>query len=63
MGSPYAHPMLPNFPEEDGLWSIRFSNEAYQRHLGFVAAELLEPGMRLAAVRAAAGRRPPATPT
>ena len=34
MGSPYAHPMLPNFPEEDGLWSIRFSNAAYQRHLG-----------------------------
>jgi len=33
MGSPYAHPMLPNFPQEDGLWSIRFSNEAYQRHL------------------------------
>ena len=27
MGSPYAHPMLPNFPEEDGRWTIRFSNE------------------------------------
>ena len=35
MGSPYAHPMLPNFPKEDGMWSIRFSNEAYQRLLGF----------------------------
>jgi len=34
MGSPYAHPMLPNFPEEDGLWSIRFSNEAYEKYLG-----------------------------
>jgi len=34
MGSPYAHPMLPNFPKEDGVWSIRFSNEAYQKYLG-----------------------------
>ncbi|MGW8256385.1 MAG: hypothetical protein ACWGMZ_02755, partial [Thermoguttaceae bacterium] len=34
MGSPYAHPMLPNFPKEDGLWSIRFSLDAYQRLLG-----------------------------
>ena len=34
MGSPYAHPMLPNFPQEDGAWSIRFSNEAYVKHLG-----------------------------
>lgn len=22
MGSPCAHPMLPNFPEADGIWSI-----------------------------------------
>jgi alpha-amylase/alpha-mannosidase (GH57 family) len=35
MGSPYAHPMLPNFPKEDGMWSIRFSNETYERLLGF----------------------------
>ena len=35
MGSPYAHPMLPNFPEEDGLWTIEFSNDVYQRLLGF----------------------------
>ena len=35
MGSPYAHPMLPNFPRADGLWSIRFSNEVYERLLGF----------------------------
>lgn len=34
MGSPYAHPMLPNFPEEDGLWSLKFSNAAYEKHLG-----------------------------
>src|SRR3990172_5465846 len=31
MGSPYAHPMLPNFQKEDGLWCIRFANEAYQK--------------------------------
>ncbi len=35
MGSPYAHPMLPNFPQEDGFWSIQFSNEVYERLLGF----------------------------
>ena len=35
MGSPYAHPMLPNFPQADGLWSIRFSNDVYERMLGF----------------------------
>jgi hypothetical protein len=35
MGSPYAHPMLPNLPQADGLWSIRFSNEVYERLLGF----------------------------
>ncbi len=34
MGSPYAHPMLPNFPKEDGIWSIQFSNEIYQKRLG-----------------------------
>jgi hypothetical protein len=33
MGSPYAHPMLPNFPREDGLWSLRFSNEVYSKLL------------------------------
>jgi alpha-amylase/alpha-mannosidase (GH57 family) len=35
MGSPYAHPMLPNFPKEDGIWSIRFSNQTYESLLGF----------------------------
>jgi alpha-amylase/alpha-mannosidase (GH57 family) len=35
MGSPYAHPMLPNFPKQDGIWSIRFSNQTYESLLGF----------------------------
>jgi predicted glycosyl hydrolase (DUF1957 family) len=35
MGSPYAHPMLANFPEDDGYWALEFSQEAYQRVLGF----------------------------
>ena len=43
MGSPYAHPMLPNFPREDGIWSIRFSNETYQKHLGFVPRSFWNP--------------------
>jgi len=34
MGSPYAHPMLPNFPPEDGLWSLRFSLNTYEKLLG-----------------------------
>jgi hypothetical protein len=43
MGSPYAHPMLPNFPKEDGIWSIQFSNEAYKRLLGFVPRSFWNP--------------------
>ena len=43
MGSPYAHPMLPNFPKEDGIWSIRFANDAYMRHLGFVPRSFWNP--------------------
>jgi len=43
MGSPYAHPMLPNFPYEDGIWSIRFSNKTYQKHLGFVPRSFWNP--------------------
>ncbi len=43
MGSPYAHPMLPNFPAEDGLWSLRFANEAFQRHLGFTPRSFWNP--------------------
>jgi len=34
MGSPYAHLMMSNFPEEDDIWALRFSQEAYERHLG-----------------------------
>ena len=43
MGSPYAHPMLPNFPQPDGLWSIRFSNEAYEKYLGIVPKSFWNP--------------------
>ncbi len=43
MGSPYAHPMLPNFPEEDGKWSISFSNEVYQKYLGIQPESFWNP--------------------
>jgi len=43
MGSPYAHPMLPNFPEEDGLWSLRFSQRAYKKHLGLRPTSFWNP--------------------
>lgn len=43
MGSPYAHPMLANFPEEDGNWAIRFSNEVYQNHLGIQPRSFWNP--------------------
>jgi hypothetical protein len=43
MGSPYSHPMLPNFPKEDGVWSIRFSNEAYQKYLGVTPKSFWNP--------------------
>jgi alpha-amylase/alpha-mannosidase (GH57 family) len=43
MGSPYAHPMLPNFPEEDGLWSLKFSNEVYQKYLGIQPKSFWNP--------------------
>lgn len=43
MGSPYAHPMLPNFPEEDGVWSIRFSNMVYERLLGMMPRSFWNP--------------------
>lgn len=43
MGSPYAHPMLPNFPEEDGLWSLKFSNGAYEKHLGLRPTSFWNP--------------------
>jgi hypothetical protein len=43
MGSPYAHPMLPNFPKEDGIWSIRFSNDVYQKYLGVTPRSFWNP--------------------
>jgi len=43
MGSPYAHPMLPNFPEEDGLWTIEFSNDVYHRLLDFQPKSFWNP--------------------
>lgn len=43
MGGPYAHPMLPNFPEEDGLWSIRFANETYRKYLGIQPGSFWNP--------------------
>lgn len=33
MGSPYAHPMLPNFPAADMEWSLQFAWDAYEKHL------------------------------
>ena len=35
MGSPYANPMLANFPQEDGTWANEFAMRAYEKHLGF----------------------------
>ena len=43
MGSPYAHPMLPNFPEEDGRWAIHFSNEVYRKYLGIQPRSFWNP--------------------
>jgi alpha-amylase/alpha-mannosidase (GH57 family) len=43
MGSPYAHPMLPNFPEEDGLWSLKFSNEVYLKYFGIQPKSFWNP--------------------
>jgi len=43
MGSPYAHPMLPNFPQEDGLWSLKFSNEVYRKYLGLQPRSFWNP--------------------
>ncbi|MGZ6057190.1 MAG: hypothetical protein ACXWOA_08725 [Isosphaeraceae bacterium] len=43
MGSPYAHPMLPNFPKEDGIWSIRFSQDAYRKYLGIEPRSFWNP--------------------
>lgn len=43
MGSPHAHPMLPNFPEEDGLHSLNFAMETYERILGMRPVSFWNP--------------------
>lgn len=43
MGSPYAHPMLPNFPEKDGLWTLEFAHRSYEKHLGFRPVSFWNP--------------------
>lgn len=43
MGSPYAHPMLPNFPQEDGTYSIKFAMDTFQKYLGFKPKSLWNP--------------------
>ncbi len=43
VGSPYAHPMLPNFPKEDGIWSLKFSNEVYDKYLGIKPVSFWNP--------------------
>jgi alpha-amylase/alpha-mannosidase (GH57 family) len=43
MGSPYAHPMLPNFPEKDGLWSLEFSHRIYEEVLGMRPVSFWNP--------------------
>jgi len=43
MGSPYAHPMLPNFPEEDGLYTLEFASEIYKKYLGIKPVSFWNP--------------------
>lgn len=43
MGSPYAHPMLPNFPEQDGGWSLEFSHRIYEKVLGMRPVSFWNP--------------------
>ena len=35
MGSPYAHPIMANVPEEDGRWANEFAMRIYEEYLGF----------------------------
>ena len=35
MGSPYAHPIMANVPQEDGRWASEFAMRAYEKYLGF----------------------------
>jgi len=43
MGSPYAHPMLPNFPERDGLETLRFARDVYEKILGVAPVSFWNP--------------------
>ncbi len=43
MGSPYAHPMLPNFPEKDGWWTLEFAQRVYEKILGSRAESFWNP--------------------
>ncbi len=43
MGSPYAHPIMANIPEEDGRWSCEFAQRSYEKHLGFRAESFWNP--------------------
>ena len=43
MGSPFAHPMLPNFPERDGLWTLEFAHRIYEKYLGFRPVSFWNP--------------------
>jgi hypothetical protein len=43
MGSPYAHPIMANVPEEDGRWSLEFSQKTYEKHLGMRAESFWNP--------------------
>jgi alpha-amylase/alpha-mannosidase (GH57 family) len=43
MGSPYAHPMLPNFPPRDGAKTLEFSNRVYEKHLGMIPESFWNP--------------------
>jgi alpha-amylase/alpha-mannosidase (GH57 family) len=57
MGSPYAHPMLANFPEKDGDWSLKFAAEIYQKYLGVQPRSFWNPecGWRAHVKRQVAG--------
>ena len=43
MGSPYAHPIMANIPEEDGVWSNEFAMRCYEKHLGFRPESVWNP--------------------
>ncbi len=43
MGSPYAHPMLPNYPEKDGWWTLEFAHRIYEEVLGLRPVSFWNP--------------------